>query len=102
MTIHYADPDSLSDWDPVSDLGFPGSFPYTRGIQPTMYRARLWTMRQHAGFGTAAESNRRYGLLLAHGGGGPSAACDLPTQIGYDADRGLAAGEFRRAGLASD
>src|SRR4051794_11663948 len=102
MTIHYADPDSLSDWDPVSDLGFPGSFPYTRGIQPTMYRARLWTMRQYAGFGTAAESNRRYRYLLAHGVSGLSVAFDLPTQMGYDSDHVLAAGEVGRVGVAID
>src|SRR3954470_3963776 len=100
MTIHYADPDSLSDWDPVSDLGFPGSFPYTRGIQPTMYRARLWTMRQYAGFGTAAESNRRYRYLLSQGQTGLSVAFDLPTQMGYDSDHVLAAGEVGKVGVA--
>ena len=61
MTAPFADPDSLEGWDPEADLGYPGAFPFTRGIQPTMYRGRLWTMRQYAGFGTAAESNRATG-----------------------------------------
>jgi methylmalonyl-CoA mutase N-terminal domain/subunit len=102
MTIHYADPASLADWDPSTDLGFPGTFPYTRGIQPTMYRGRLWTIRQYAGFGTAAESNRRYRYLLAQGVSGLSMAFDLPTQMGYDSDHPLAAGEVGRAGVAID
>jgi methylmalonyl-CoA mutase, N-terminal domain len=102
MTIHYADPQSLEGWDPSVDLGFPGSFPYTRGIQPTMYRGRLWTMRQYAGFGTAAESNRRYRYLLAQGVTGLSVAFDLPTQMGYDSDHTLAAGEVGRVGVAID
>jgi methylmalonyl-CoA mutase N-terminal domain/subunit len=80
----------------------PGSFPYTRGIQPTMYRGRLWTMRQYAGFGTAAESNARYKYLLAQGVGGLSVAFDLPTQMGYDSDHPLAAGEVGRVGVAID
>jgi methylmalonyl-CoA mutase N-terminal domain/subunit len=71
----------------------PGEFPYTRGIQPTMYRGRLWTMRQYAGFGTAAESNARYRYLLAQGVSGLSVAFDLPTQMGYDSDHAMAAGE---------
>jgi methylmalonyl-CoA mutase N-terminal domain/subunit len=83
-------------------LGFPGEFPFTRGIQPTMYRGRLWTMRQYAGFGTAAESNRRYRYLLSQGVSGLSVAFDLPTQIGYDSDHALAAGEVGRVGVAID
>src|SRR6476620_7140812 len=79
-----------------SDIGLPGRFPYTRGIQPTMYRGRPWTMRQYAGFGTAAESNRRYRYLLDHGVTGLSVAFDLPTQIGYDSDHALARGEVGR------
>jgi methylmalonyl-CoA mutase N-terminal domain/subunit len=102
MTIHYADPHSLEGWDPSVDLGFPGSFPYTRGNQPTMYRGRLWTMRQYAGFGTAAESNQRYRYLLAQGVSGLSVAFDLPTQMGYDSDHLLAAGEVGRVGVAID
>src|SRR6188768_3534603 len=80
----------------------PGEFPYTRGIQPNMYRGRLWTMRQYAGFGSATESNRRYRYLLAHGVSGLSVAFDLPTQIGYDSDHPLAAGEVGRVGVAID
>jgi methylmalonyl-CoA mutase N-terminal domain/subunit len=83
-------------------IGFPGEFPYTRGIQPTMYRGRLWTMRQYAGFGTAAESNARYRYLLAQGVSGLSVAFDLPTQMGYDSDHPLAAGEVGRVGVAID
>src|SRR5687767_9996191 len=84
------------------DIGLPGQFPYTRGIQPTMYRGRPWTMRQYAGFGTAAESNRRYRYLLDHGVTGLSVAFDLPTQIGYDSDHPLARGEVGRVGVAID
>src|SRR5690242_6189487 len=83
-------------------LGFPGEFPFTRGIQPTMYRGRLWTMRQYAGFGDAAESNQRYRYLLSQGVMGLSVAFDLPTQIGYDSDHPLAAGEVGRVGVAID
>ncbi|MBE3032630.1 MAG: methylmalonyl-CoA mutase [Actinobacteria bacterium] len=83
-------------------IGFPGQFPFTRGIQPTMYRGRLWTMRQYAGFGTAAESNRRYRYLLQQGVSGLSVAFDLPTQIGYDSDHSLAAGEVGKVGVAID
>ncbi len=86
----------------MGDLGFPGEFPFTRGIQPTMYRGRLWTMRQYAGFGTAAESNRRYRYLLAQGVSGLSVAFDLPTQMGYDSDHPLARGEVGRVGVAID
>jgi methylmalonyl-CoA mutase, N-terminal domain len=81
-------------------LGFPGEYPFTRGVQPTMYRGRFWTMRQYAGFGTAAESNRRYQYLLAQGQTGLSVAFDLPTQIGYDADDPLALGEVGKVGVA--
>src|SRR5438552_3282822 len=80
----------------------PGCFPYTRGIQPTMYRGRLWTMRQYAGFGSAAESNTRYHYLLAQGVSGLSVAFDLPTQMGYDSDHPLAQGEVGRVGVAID
>jgi methylmalonyl-CoA mutase N-terminal domain/subunit len=83
-------------------LGFPGEFPFTRGIQPTMYRGRLWTMRQYAGFGTASASNQRYRYLLSQGVSGLSVAFDLPTQIGYDSDHTLAAGEVGRVGVAID
>ena len=99
---HYAHPADLKDFDAERDLGFPGEFPYTRGIQSTMYRGRLWTMRQYAGFGTAIESNRRYRYLLAQGVSGLSVAFDLPTQIGYDSDHPLAAGEVGRVGVAID
>jgi methylmalonyl-CoA mutase N-terminal domain/subunit len=98
----FFDPDSLRDWDPAAELGFPGEFPYTRGIQPTMYRGRLWTMRQYAGFATAAESNRRYRYLLDQGVSGLSVAFDLPTQMGFDSDHPLAAGEVGRVGVAID
>src|SRR5262249_50590489 len=84
----------------ASDL--PGVFPFTRGIQPTMYRGRLWSMRQYAGFGTAAESNARYRYLLAQGVSGLSVAFDLPTQMGYDSDHQMAAGEVGRVGVAID
>jgi methylmalonyl-CoA mutase N-terminal domain/subunit len=86
----------------ASEIGFPGEFPFTRGIQPTMYRGRLWTMRQYAGFGTAAESNARYRYLLAQGVSGLSVAFDLPTQMGYDSDHPLAAGEVGKVGVAID
>ena len=82
------------------DLGEPGEFPFTRGIHPTMYRSRLWTMRQYAGFGTAQETNARYRYLLEHGQTGLSVAFDLPTQMGYDADHHMASGEVGRVGVA--
>jgi methylmalonyl-CoA mutase, N-terminal domain len=88
--------------DPTDALGQPGSFPFTRGIQPTMYRGRPWSMRQYAGFASAAESNARYRYLLSQGVGGLSVAFDLPTQIGYDSDHTLAAGEVGRVGVAID
>jgi methylmalonyl-CoA mutase N-terminal domain/subunit len=99
---HFSDPGDLEGWDPSAELGFPGEFPYTRGIQPTMYRGRIWTMRQYAGFGTAAESNRRYRYLLDQGVSGLSVAFDLPTQMGYDSDHPLAEGEVGRVGVAID
>ncbi|MEN3336910.1 MAG: methylmalonyl-CoA mutase, N-terminal domain [Acidobacteriota bacterium] len=98
----YADPLSLAGHDYTADIGFPGAFPFTRGIQPTMYRGRLWTMRQYAGFGSAAESNARYRYLLAQGVSGLSVAFDLPTQMGYDSDHELARGEVGRVGVAID
>ena len=76
--------DNLTDWDSERDLGHPGEFPYTRGIHESMYRGRLWSMRQYAGFGTAEESNQRFHYLLEQGVSGLSVALDLPTQIGYD------------------
>src|SRR4051812_11830729 len=88
--------------DYTSDLGDPGQFPFTRGVQPTMYRGRLWTMRQYAGFGTAAETNRRFRHLLAAGQTGLSVAFDLPTQMGIDSDSTRAAGEVGRVGVAID
>ena len=94
--------EDLAGWDPYTELGFPGEFPFTRGIQPTMYRGRLWSMRQYAGFATAEESNKRYRYLLAHGVTGLSVAFDLPTQMGYDSDHPLAAGEVGRVGVAID
>ena len=84
--------DDLAGFDPKTELGEPGKFPFTRGVQPTMYRGRPWTMRQYAGFATAAESNSRYRYLLSQGVSGLSVAFDLPTQIGYDSDDALAAG----------
>lgn len=95
-------PLSLSEADYERDLGFPGQYPYTRGVQPTMYRGRLWTMRQYAGFGTARESNERYKYLLQQGQTGLSVAFDLPTQIGYDSDHSLSRGEVGKVGVAVD
>lgn len=94
--------ENLGDWNPDRELGFPGQFPFTRGIYPTMYRGRLWTMRQYAGFGTALESNRRYRYLLSQGQTGLSVAFDLPTQIGMDSDHALALGEVGKVGVAID
>ena len=92
------------DWagDPERDLGAPGSFPFTRGVYPSMYTSRLWTMRQYAGFGTAEETNERFRKLLAAGQMGLSVAFDLPTQMGYDSDHPMAAGEVGRVGVAID
>ena len=92
----------LAGWAPDEALGYPGEFPYTRGIYPTMYRGRLWTMRQYAGFGSAVESNRRYRYLLSKGQAGLSVAFDLPTQIGMDSDHPLALGEVGKVGVAID
>jgi methylmalonyl-CoA mutase, N-terminal domain len=97
----FCDPTDLPD-DPEKVIGSPGVFPFTRGIQPTMYRGRPWTMRQYAGFATAAESNQRYRYLLSQGVTGLSVAFDLPTQIGYDSDHPLAAGEVGKVGVAID
>ena len=93
---------SLGHWDPDGALGYPGEFPYTRGIYPTMYRGRFWTMRQYAGFGSAVESNQRYRYLLGKGQAGLSVAFDLPTQIGMDSDHRLALGEVGKVGVAID
>jgi methylmalonyl-CoA mutase, N-terminal domain len=95
-------PDPVAGLDPARDLGEPGAFPYTRGVQRSMYRGQLWTMRQYAGFGTAAESNQRYRYLLAQGGKGLSVAFDLPTQMGRDSDHAAARGEVGRVGVAID
>ncbi|MCX6549503.1 MAG: methylmalonyl-CoA mutase family protein, partial [Acidobacteria bacterium] len=95
-------PASLAGSDPAREIGYPGEFPFTRGIQPTMYRGRLWTMRQYAGFGTATQSNERYRYLLAQGVTGLSVAFDLPTQIGYDSDHAMALGEVGKVGVAID
>ncbi len=92
----------LEGWDYDSDVGYPGQFPYTRGVQATMYRGRLWTMRQYAGMGDADESNRRYKYLLSQGTTGLSVAFDLPTQIGLDSDNPLAMGEVGKVGVAID
>jgi len=94
--------ENLDGWDAESALGYPGEFPYTRGIYPTMYRGRFWTMRQYAGFGTAIESNQRYRYLLSKGQAGLSVAFDLPTQIGMDSDHPLALGEVGKVGVAID
>jgi len=95
-------PDNTKDENYVERVGYPGVFPYTRGIQPTMYRGKLWTMRQYAGFGSAKESNKRYRYLLEQGTSGLSVAFDLPTQIGYDSDDPIAYGEVGKVGVAID
>ncbi len=95
-------PKDLAGRDPEAAFGYPGEFPFTRGIYPTMYRGRLWTMRQYAGFGTAVESNQRYRYLLSQGQTGLSVAFDLPTQIGMDSDHPLARGEVGKVGVAID
>jgi methylmalonyl-CoA mutase, N-terminal domain len=95
-------PADLEGWDYDRDLNYPGQFPYTRGVQATMYRGRLWTMRQYAGMGDAEESNRRYKYLLSQGTTGLSVAFDLPTQIGMDSDSPLAMGEVGKVGVAID
>jgi methylmalonyl-CoA mutase N-terminal domain/subunit len=93
-------PDDLNGFDYLERLGFPGEYPYTRGVQPTMYRGRFWTMRQYAGFSDAEESNRRYKYLLSQGQTGISVAFDLPTQIGYDPDDEMAEGEVGKVGVS--
>ena len=95
-------PLDIEGFDYEKDLNLPGQFPFTRGVQPTMYRGRFWTMRMYAGFATAEESNKRYKLLLASGGSGLSCAFDLPTQIGYDSDQAIADGEVGKVGVAID
>ena len=94
------DPEDLNGFNFLNDLGFPGEYPFTRGVQPTMYRGLLWTMRQYSGFGDAEESNRRYRYLFANGQTGLSVAFDLPTQMGRDADHPLASGEVGRVGVS--
>ena len=94
--------ENLAGWNPDEALGYPGLYPFTRGIYPTMYRGRFWTMRQYAGFGTAVESNQRYRYLLSKGQAGLSVAFDLPTQIGLDSDHPLALGEVGKVGVAID
>jgi methylmalonyl-CoA mutase N-terminal domain/subunit len=93
-------PEDLADFDPQHSLGSPGEFPYTRGIYPTMYRGKVWTMRQYAGFGSARQSNARYRYLLAQGQTGLSVAFDLPTQMGFDSDHPRARGEVGKVGVA--
>jgi methylmalonyl-CoA mutase, N-terminal domain len=95
-------PEALEGFDPAEALGSPGEFPFTRGVYPTMYTGRPWTMRQYAGFGTAKESNERYKQLVAHGTGGLSVAFDLPTQMGHDSDSTIAHGEVGKVGVAID
>ena len=95
-------PEHLEEFDYLRDAGFPGEYPFTRGVQPTMYRGRLWTMRQYAGFGDARESNTRYRYLLDHGQTGLSVAFDLPSQMGYDSDSPMSFGEVGKVGVAID
>jgi methylmalonyl-CoA mutase N-terminal domain/subunit len=95
-------PTDVADSGYMDDIGLPGEYPFTRGVQPTMYRGRLWTMRQYAGFASAEDTNRRYRFLLDHGQTGLSVAFDLPTQIGYDSDHPLAQGEVGKVGVAID
>ena len=95
-------PEDLPDFDYTRDLGYPGEYPFTRGVQPNMYRGRIWTIRQYSGFGTAEETNQRYRYLLEQGQTGLSVAFDLPTQIGYDSDHPLARGEVGKVGVAID
>jgi len=99
---HLYTEENLAGWNPDEALGYPGEYPFTRGIYPTMYRGRFWTMRQYAGFGTAVESNQRYRYLLSKGQAGLSVAFDLPTQIGMDSDHPLALGEVGKVGVAID
>ncbi|MEZ4553041.1 MAG: methylmalonyl-CoA mutase family protein [Dehalococcoidia bacterium] len=101
-TKRFYTPNDVEAVDYLRDVGFPGQYPFTRGVQPTMYRGRLWTMRQYAGFGTAQESNQRFRQLMADGQTGLSVAFDLPTQIGYDSDSEMAVGEVGQVGVAVD
>src|SRR6187551_3133365 len=96
------DASDLEGWDPAEKLGAPGQPPYTRGVYPTMYRGKLWTMRQYAGFGSAASTNERFKFLLQAGQTGLSCAFDLPTQMGYDSDHARAEGEVGKVGVAID
>ena len=96
------DPEDIENLDYNESLAYPGEYPYTRGVQPTMYRGKFWTMRQYAGFATAEESNKRYKYLLNQGQTGLSVAFDLPTQIGYDSDHSLSEGEVGKVGVAID
>ena len=100
--MRLATPLDIEGFDYEKDLGFPGEYPFTRGVQPTMYRGRFWTMRMYAGFSTAEESNKRYRYLLESGGTGLSCAFDLPTQIGLDSDDPKAEGEIGKVGVAID
>jgi methylmalonyl-CoA mutase N-terminal domain/subunit len=95
-------PSSLSGWDAATQLGEPGEYPFTRGVYPSMYTGRPWTIRQYAGFGTARESNERYHQLVKAGSTGLSVAFDLPTQMGYDSDESIAHGEVGKVGVAID
>ncbi|GAH43229.1 unnamed protein product, partial [marine sediment metagenome] len=95
-------PLDLDGFDYLKQLSFPGEYPYTRGIHPTMYRGRLWTMRQFSGFGTAEDTNKRYKYLLSHGQTGLSVAFHLPTLMGFDSDHPLAQGEIGKCGVAID
>ncbi|HHT20334.1 MAG TPA: methylmalonyl-CoA mutase family protein [Tissierellia bacterium] len=95
-------PEDIAEQDFLEDIGYPGSYPFTRGVQPNMYRGRLWTMRMYAGFATAEESNKRYKYLVEQGSSGLSVAFDLPTQIGYDSDHALSEGEVGKVGVAID
>src|SRR5438067_11443594 len=93
---------ALEGWDPEAALGAPGAYPFTRGVYPSMYTGRPWTIRQYAGFGTARESNERYHRLVEAGTTGLSVAFDLPTQMGYDSDETIAHGEVGKVGVAID
>jgi methylmalonyl-CoA mutase N-terminal domain/subunit len=99
---HLVTPEQVGAIDPVNDIGVPGEFPFTRGVHPTGYRGKLWTMRQFAGFGSAADTNRRFKFLLEHGQTGLSVAFDLPTLYGYDSDHAMASGEVGKCGVAID
>jgi methylmalonyl-CoA mutase N-terminal domain/subunit len=94
--------EDLAGWDPATQLGLPGTAPYTRGVYPTMYRGKLWTMRQYAGFGSAESTNQRFKFLLEAGQTGLSCAFDLPTQMGYDSDHARSEGEVGKVGVAID